>query len=80
MSIDPYSTRGRCPICGAIGPCPDGAPVPVTGQPFDLAALDELPGTGALRRYRVTMYGFQTYMQLNDSDAAGYGDAAVLDE
>jgi hypothetical protein len=80
LGDDPYATQGRCPVCGATGPCPDGAPVPITSKPFDLFELDEPPSGGPLARYLVTLHGVQTFMLLNAADAAAYGDAAVLQE
>jgi len=43
---------------------------------FDIGDADE--SSGPLRQYRVTVHRTETVMQLNDSDAARYGDAAVL--
>lgn len=87
MYPNPYNTERpytgqtgddyRCPICGALGGCPDAIDVPMPCPPFDLdeyAAQDPTP----LRLYTVTVFGFTGVMQLNDSDAASYGDAAVL--
>lgn len=80
LGDDPYSTQGRCPVCGATGPCPDGAPVPITSNPFDLNDLADMTPSGPLARYRVTLHGVQTLMNLNPRDAAAYGDAATLDQ
>lgn len=67
----------RCPVCGSIGECPDVVTVPMPFSPFD--DYEEYIGdqAGPLRRYRVTVSGYVTVMQLNDSDAARYGAAAV---
>jgi hypothetical protein len=71
-------TDDRCPICGATTECPDSAVVPMPYPPVDID--DSEPAeTGPLRRYAVTTaHGYTTVMQLNDGDAARYGDAATL--
>lgn len=89
MYPDPYDSQGpwsgemttdppRCLICGAVrGTCPDGGEPPF-GPPVDLPLEGEsVPTGGPLRLYTVTLYGHPTVMQLNDSDAARYGSAAV---
>lgn len=67
----------RCPICGAMGDCPDTATVPMPYPAFDIAEEHD-DQSGPLQRYTVTTFGFATVMRLNDSDAARYGTAAVL--
>lgn len=68
----------RCPICGATGDCPDAAAVAMPYPPFDLDTEAEPAAATPLRSYTVTLFGFTTVMRLDDSDAARYGDAAVL--
>lgn len=71
--------HGHCPICGSTGDCPDAVPVAMPYPPVDLdATRADDPVTTPLRSYAVTVYGYTTVMRLNDSDAARYGDAAVL--
>lgn len=88
MYSSPYETQrpytgqalydnGACPICGAKGACPDAAEVAMPIPPFDLHQPADPPGA-PLRLYEVTVRGYPTRMQLTDSDAARYGDAAVL--
>lgn len=71
------SEQGRCPVCGSTGECPDGAAVSMPIPPFGIDDNYADPG-GPLRHYRVTVFDTTTVMQLNDADAARYGDAAVL--
>lgn len=77
ITISPYSVTGRCPICGALGACPDGAPVPVT-NPVDPDGSPVVAVNGPLRAYRVELGYATATLLLNDADAAGYGPAAVL--
>lgn len=77
----PYTGHSRvtpaCPICGARGfDCPVTVTALTPYPPVDLPNA-EPDGGGRLRRYVVTLAGASTVMQLNDTDAARYGDAAV---
>ena len=72
----PYNER--CPICGAIGECPDAVVVPMPYPAVDPPGDEYAVQGGPLRLYTVTAYGTTGVMQLNDFDAARYGDAAVL--
>ena len=86
-SVLPYTGQSpfadyHCPICGAIDECPDSAVVPMPYPPVDLEDSEPAETGGPLRFYTVTANGYTngytTVMQLNDSVAARYGDAAVL--
>lgn len=68
----------RCPICGATGDCPDGAAIVMQYPPVDFPADSEPDAAAPLHLYDVTVRGTATVMRLTESDAARYGDAAVL--
>jgi hypothetical protein len=71
------SASQPCGICGAIGDCPDAAPFDMPFPPVDISDHIE-PAGGPLLRYTVSIAGLTSVMQLNESDAARYGDAAVF--
>lgn len=77
-SVDPL-LPAPCPICGAAGgtPCVGSTPIALTYPPVDLAEPSPEGNSGPLRPYYVTVFGYTTVMQLDDADAAFYGDAAT---
>lgn len=75
----PLDTPDRCLICGAVGGCDDVDVAPMPYPPFGAHTPAGVVG-GPLRRYAVTEGLYTTVMQLNESDAARYGSAAVLAE
>lgn len=73
------SRSDRCPVCGSTDQCPDAVVVALLYPPVDFSRPEEpVPVGGLLRAYTVTVYGTTTVMRLNATDAARYGDAAVL--
>jgi hypothetical protein len=74
----PYSPPAdRCPVCGALGACPDGAAVPLTEPLLDWPPPNPATQGGPLAAYSVVVNGYTTVMRLNAADAAAYGSAAT---
>lgn len=72
-----HTLTGQCPICGATGVCPDAAAVPMPYPPVDVPENSVEPA-GLVRPYTVSVYGYQTVMNLTESDAARYGNAVAI--